>query len=341
MKVKSKFVKIFLSFVFLIFFVIQILSYLSLTNLTESLSTRNTKHVVISSYVDIKNDFYTFFLPITSMAWLKIGYQPIVILVSSDYSKLSQLGSKSVEYLKKLGVKLIQIESVPGYEKMTCMISRLFIGYIDLLEDDDFVLTSDSDLIPIQKEFYSINKTDSIVILNANCCGSFEFNRKVYKMFPMSYIGMKKSKWRDLMGLQQSHKIDTKLILNKVVRVFQNLSLIKRNDQIRAGDESWFLDQKMVSLMISNYIKNNISQLELKAYQGTRLDRESFKSELDIDDANFEQLTDFHMFHENLFQNWNLMNLFFKKFFDQKSYKFVIEYYREYKEIKEENILVE
>ncbi|CAF5123895.1 unnamed protein product, partial [Rotaria magnacalcarata] len=63
---------------------------------------------------------------------------------------------------------------------------RVFSGFLpdSIAQDDDNILTGDSDLIPLKaSEYQPKNGTDGY-IFNAFCCGQFQRRGKTYTMFP-------------------------------------------------------------------------------------------------------------------------------------------------------------
>ena len=129
----------------------------------EQLNATKNQYVQLATNLDEKNRrFYFFYLPMVVEAW---SYEPIIFLVSStdtdleNFNEINTISIKKLNYLKKLDVKLIQVISDPNFGVMTSMISRLFVGAIDFLED---VLTSDSDLIPISKAYFQVQDYDAI-----------------------------------------------------------------------------------------------------------------------------------------------------------------------------------
>ena len=98
------------------------------------------------------------------------------------------------------------------------MVVRNFAGIILNISDSDFIMTSDSDLYPINKKYYEIANynNESIYIWNAFCCGNFIHENESYQMYPMSSIAMSKLKWRKVMQINEtSSEINGNLILKK------------------------------------------------------------------------------------------------------------------------------
>jgi hypothetical protein len=276
------------------------------------------KFMIISASIE-SNDNYIFNLPMVCLSWRRIGIEPIVLIVKNSSLKINPLSNLTILYLNILKVKSVFIESPNKYIKMVSMVVRNFAGIILNISDSDFIMTSDSDLYPINKKYYEIANynNESIYIWNAFCCGNFIHENESYQMYPMSSIAMSKLKWRKVMQINEtSSEINGNLILKKIAQEFNKTLYIKKNDQIIKGDQVWYLDQTWISIKIKNYLKNNtISSLIRKHYTGLRLDRSMSEHEWEKSLAiNFDSLTDCHSFQNNIFKNWKLLNLFLKLF---------------------------
>ena len=166
-----------------------------------------------------KNANFMFHLPMVCLAWRRLSYKPILFLVTSELSRLNKLVNKSIEYLQLLNVKMVNVNSPKNYETMISMLSRLFNGLLpdDLVGPNDFVITSDADLYPINKDYYNILNTNEITVWNAECCGEFKHKNKTYENIPMGNTGMKKWQWLEVMEINpQKYKLDGESILRKI-----------------------------------------------------------------------------------------------------------------------------
>lgn len=190
----------------------------------------------------------------------------------------------------------IQVKTEPDFGVMTSMICRLFPGAIDFLDDEDYVLTSDSDLIPIRKAYYQVQDYDAIGVWNGFCCGTFQLKNKTYEMYPMGHIGMKKKLWKEVMELKSGLTINSKLI-SDLVRERIDKKAVKQDKKISPGDQTWFADQIILSSRIQIYAaKKNMSILK-RPYEGIRL---SQPIELvNITNESFQEKTDFHAFKDH------------------------------------------
>lgn len=299
------------------------------------------KYVVMSINLDTNLDFYSFYLPIICLSWRKlVNFEPIVLGVVNKNKKITRLTQKTLEYLKILNVTVVQVETVPEYDKMTGMLSRLFIGAIDnnIIKDNDFVFSTDSDLIPFRKKYFDITDFESIILLDAFRFGKFRYKQSFYSMYSMQYIGMSKCRWRDVMRLNQSNlKLDGKSIL-KLVKNIYGESNVKQNEFILRGDSTWWLDQKMVSIHIDNYLKFNQQQKVIsRPYDGIKLDRiYSDKKWLNTFNKEYDSIIDSHLFHDNYIQKLHFIRLIMSKQLDTNMNLILNRYIDEFMKIKNE-----
>lgn len=204
------------------------------------------KYVAISTSLEFEKDFYLFYLPMTCESWRRIGFEPIIILVLTEVNEtfidlntynhrseinknklisanLSLLQLKVIEYLNRLQVKIFYLSSFKNYEAQIGMLARLFIGYIGndyILDDNDYIILGDTDLIPINLNYYDFDyKNDAITIWNGFCCRKFEYKKVLYREYPMSHIGMRKYMWKNILTY------DSQFDVFFINRSFENISV--------------------------------------------------------------------------------------------------------------------
>lgn len=160
--------------------------------------------VISANLINNSFFFYIFYIPSVCLAWRRIGYEPIILIVESKHKKENELEKKALGCLRRLNMQIIYIDTPADYETITGMIARIFVGILPdrIVTDDDYILTTDSDIMPIKKDFFNFYNTEAISVLNAFNIGKVYYQDKVYDMFPMSYIGMRKWQWREVMGLK-------------------------------------------------------------------------------------------------------------------------------------------
>ncbi|MFZ2948080.1 MAG: hypothetical protein WA003_01225 [Desulfuromonadaceae bacterium] len=215
------------------------------------------RHVIFSSD---DNANYYFTLPIAAMAWKKIEYRPVISLVWGirDIHK-SDLKSLVLNSCNKFGawVQVIDANIITndnrfnGYNlSMLAQISR-FCSSSFFYDDDEYFLTSDSDMIPAfnSKWFHQQDKDKDIHLFYAN---GYHHTR-----YPVCYCGMYVKTWRELFGLLDYQDIysDLKILLKN----------LKPNDTI---ENQWGYDEKLFFSKISKYNKypDNCHMIDRRVY---------------------------------------------------------------------------
>jgi hypothetical protein len=312
------------------------------TNITvPNMQPKFRKYAILSVSLIPSSDFYFFHLPMLVKAWERIGYKTIVLVVASKFPPQDKLGAKTIEYLEKFNAKVINLETVNNYEVIISLVSRLFSSLIDdsIINDDDFVITSDTDLYPIDSNYYlddeKLSKNESIFLWNAFCCGNFNFKNRSYRMYPMGHIGMRKKYWRSVMNFNQKKKaeLNSKFMLDYLSDFFKGDRKIKENDKIGRGDDNWYMDQVMIGVNIGNYkldINKNINLVE-KHHSCRRLDRGNNFVPGNYD---MKQFCDHHSFHENVYTKLAELTKIYQNLFDKKSNDLIQQYIKEFMEIK-------
>ncbi len=143
------------------------------------------KYAIIS--INVNSGIYFFHLPIVLLSWRRVGFEPLFVIVHSEKQKFDSFTKLTLSFLNQLDAKIVFLISADSYEVTTAMIAREMSGVVseDILKDYDYVITSDSDLYPIDYTYYTNLNDGSIRVWNADCCGLFEYEHRSYSMFPM------------------------------------------------------------------------------------------------------------------------------------------------------------
>lgn len=297
-------------------------------------------YAAISVNLDTNLDFYLFYLPITCLSWRLVDYEPIIIAVVTNQTQTNKLAQKTIQYLEYFNFKTVYLRSVPNHEKMTGMISRLFIGLINnsIIDDEDMIFQTDADLIPMNKTYYQrFHNGDSINILDVSSfqsrIGWFDYYNNRYRMYFMGHIGMKKRQWVKVMKFDKSnYKFNGDSILN-LVREYYGDSRIKKNSEISRGDSVWFLDQSIISINIANFTKQDPSRNKLYENNspGIKLDRIWTDDKwLDTLNNKYKLINDVHLYHENFIEKLPLMDQLFTKMFPRDQKVIIDRYVKEF-----------
>lgn len=192
-----------------------------------------------------KVNAYTFYLPITSLLWKQKGFEPIVILVGSKSEWISNKTLNIVwNQLQDSQIRVFNIpvkESDHGSETFTSFsqVLRLYAASLDsYLKDTDYLITTDVDLWV--HDVHCLMSRDYAIITNSDCCGDFFHNEKLYKMYPMSHIGMPVQTWRTLFPEVPFVNMADK-------------QLSKVADDTGLSLKDWYFDQKLASIRLKDW----------------------------------------------------------------------------------------
>ena len=261
-----------------------------------------SKYAVISSSTPRNlsnvNDYnYAFDLPLTVVSWQRLGFKSIVLLTGStdvwvEHSILGLIHS----YLKDLGAKIVFIEGNDKNKVMLSQTSRLFAACLSDLDLDDYIITSDSDLWPINGEKFVLPKNKELLSTYAECCSDFRHKGEKFRMLPLSSIGATVKTWRDIMFNDNNSTCSFDAIKNSsnILSYFaKEFGKIVFEPVSKGVNDGWYLDQHMASIRIEQWIRrrNDTSMLEFatRDIKRDRLDRSRWHP------RNLRSLTDTHL----------------------------------------------
>ena len=219
------------------------------------------KYAVFSSTMHNKESLnYMFDLPLTTLAWERIGFKSLVILVADNMDVMT---NKKVLYIMstlfQLQAVVVVMQSHKNFAVMISQVSRLFVPYLvdsrcidDMTSwEDTYVVTSDADLWPLDKNIYIFpdNNTD-VLCLNAHCCGDFLHHERSYSMIPIGNIGMRIRTWRSVTRRRGFVPLGVDGMITYFSREFGTVatSAIEKGENL-----GWFMDQQMISILISDW----------------------------------------------------------------------------------------
>jgi hypothetical protein len=150
-----------------------------------------------------RSNDYAFLLPLTALAWERIGFRSIVIIAGyrCEWDNDPAL-SLILAFLEARKATVIFIPSPVESRAMLSQTARIFAHNLPGFpaKDDDYVITSDADLWPIHREHYAPRPSRELVLVHSGCCGTFQWNGTNYRMYPMSNIGATVSAWKDIIN---------------------------------------------------------------------------------------------------------------------------------------------
>ncbi len=179
-----------------------------------------TKYVVISS---TDNSDYLFYVPLVTWAWNRLGWGVVLFLPRAN-NRINFIILKCYQAISNNNFRVVNIPEINGYRSETLsQISRLYAA--NILGDENIIMTSDADMLPLSDYW---NPSAS----NITCYGR-DLSDKHY---PICYIAMTGSNWKQVMNLTGDTYGDIKRDLDGMPKA---LSGIK--------DEWWQIDQDHIT----------------------------------------------------------------------------------------------
>jgi hypothetical protein len=287
---------------------------------------------------------YLFNLPITALAWKRLGFRTIAVL-TVDYNNIHPTAYRLLRYvdktLRRVNAVVIYFD-VPSHMKVRLsQILRLVGGEFDVVNDDDYVMTSDADLWPLDPKRYNINAGKNIYITNARCCGMFMFNKKKYREYPLSNIAITGKLWKKIFNniMVGKHHGNTYTYENikpliKKIEKFANSRDIYTHTR---NTKFWSLDQRYASVLINDYLDNvGNSTVQFENYiRCERITVTKWKKQMQ---TTFKCLSDAHVFKAVPWTRWDDTRTLAVKVFDDDTVVFLEEYKRVFEMIYKNKI---
>ncbi len=158
------------------------------------------------------NETYSFFLPLVVRAWEQcIGYRPIALLYG-DAEKWTR-DAKTALILDAITghAEIVFVKSVPGYRVSTIMqMVRLYPAALDWLRPHDYLLTTDVDMVPLNREYFgSQDFSKRFHLFGADAYADLAAGEEPTR-FPLCYLGARTEDWKRVIGIE-SGDIDREL----------------------------------------------------------------------------------------------------------------------------------
>lgn len=153
-----------------------------------------------------KNDFYSFFMPIVCHVWKRyIGYDPIAILQGPESSWLDTPKNEYVLQMVRQCAHTCFVEDVPGFRVSTVMqLSRMFASLLPCMEGEDYLLTSDVDMVPLSPSYFHGQDLEyRFNLFGADAYADISKGAHPPK-YPMCYIGATAASWRSVLGTKSA-----------------------------------------------------------------------------------------------------------------------------------------
>lgn len=207
---------------------------------------------------------YAFYLPLTVLAWQRIGFESIIVIIGerSEWQSHPVL-SHVLDTLKRLPVATVLF--MAGKIENRMMLSQVVRICVSNMKrfpgrSSDFVMTTDSDMWPLRKQHFYLPEgvNRSIILLHSDFFGPFNFGGRSFKMLHMMNVGARAATWREIINGNSSAAIelnDSENILNYFQQIFGEQ--VRKPVEFASND--WCMDQKMMSIRIDEWINRQNS----------------------------------------------------------------------------------
>lgn len=258
---------------------------------------------------------YSFLSVIAALCWRdRIGFEPSLFLVGTegewhrDARTQVVMGAISTHALHH-----VFVDHIPGVEDSTIAQCCRQYAACHPFSDDDYLICSDADLLPIRKEFYHQHdlQKHAIALWYANAYLGEEFYH-----WPSCHYGMTVATWRDVMGLEIGKMPDC------MIRNFKEYGLDEKMADWKADPKKfwpvWFTDELIASkkILSSSHYPTKVLKIDRMGHPpADRLDRSSWPFFADPD-----RYTDCHSLRPGWSDpNWPRLAPFLKKILPQHS----------------------
>jgi len=204
-------------------------------------------------------------------------YCPIALLYGSEDIWMSTRINTFLYKEIKATAQVHFVKPVPGYKSSTVMqVSRALVGALPTLQQDDYAIISDVDMIPLSRSYFrQQDSTKKFHIFSADAYTDITKGWEPLK-FPMCYLGANKQYWREIFNITTDDIS------------FETAKSLEGRADVWDNDESYVCGK----IKTSKYYKQDM-HLMVRTWPGSRaykrLDRENwhFNSQKDLIDAHF------------------------------------------------------
>lgn len=263
------------------------------------------KAVISTTY----DDKYLFMMPICVWAWNKLGIDCICIMPYLNTSGSRFMLCSDFLLNKKMSGIIYNFDSQNHKAATYSQISRLFASSLYSLNNEDYLITSDVDMLvfknPIEEQ------KDGFTILGTDLVPS--------NQYPICYIGANVGLWREAFNTK-SKSIQEKLD-----------EMLGDDDCMDYRANRWQLDQEYAYKIISQYPRNEIVRgKQNEVFAANRIDRDDafFTNKLN------SNIIDYHV-HRPAYEeeNFNKMLSVINYFYPNEDLSWIYEYRQKYIEL--------
>ncbi|CAH1800887.1 unnamed protein product [Owenia fusiformis] len=311
-------------------------------------TTTITKYVVMTTTTPdptIDGDIswsYAFYLPVTVQVYAKLNFKSIVVITGNYSTWVTNPALRVIHDNLRMdpNVKLIILETTHKLQALMAMTSRLLVAYfVPGLKPDDIIMTADADLWLFEqsgRDYVNYNSLSEILITNAFCCGTFDFDGIKIPHYAICHISMTMDRWKDVMKVDSyfngvnnaseekyEETIQVKGIDQIIHRInYDNFGAIVNSEITTAN----YIDERLISQKLYEYQKSSNVPLKKKELltRRDRIDRSNWPQ-----DSNFQvnDKIDAHLPRVSLsFDGLSKIVGLMKKIFKGKQLDYVLKY---------------
>ena len=307
--------------------------------LSEVITTKDWSHrgvnnrtpqrwVVLSLAVFKTMSFkYAFCLPFVVASWKRIGWNTTIMIVGDvDFWKTSPIlnlvKNATINIDTNMHFFTLQVQHNPvSYSQVVRLFASLVTSWI---LPDDILMTSDIDILPLNRIVYDNVNSSGVFILNADCCGKFKWRNLSVEMQPMTSISMTSKNWKTVMQFNEFPNNESlPVYINNWLGKNFGETIPKKN--VEKGDNNeWYKDQTVISVQLHKSDKTKY-KIQRKTYLD-RVDRSSRASWKD-----FTSHVDAHIFLPAYDRDvWPLMQSLIENVLERNTVLKLVTFQRDY-----------
>lgn len=157
-------------------------------------------------YVSLATDAhhsYSTYAPLACRLWRKLGWEPVIAMHPTGWGE--PLGQIVKQELAAMNITTYPFDVYPPLSVGNTMrVARLTAPCLSFIKDDDIIMMSDVDVLPLSREFFAVddapgNATWDIYSIRADFQGFLQPTLLPIKYrFAMCYVGARARIWRDI-----------------------------------------------------------------------------------------------------------------------------------------------
>ena len=235
---------------------------LMLLNVTPSSVIVSSRRFAVFSCATSLSVDYAFYLPLTVLAWRRIGFESIILIVGEKSQwEIHPVLSHVLDTLTKLSdiCTVLFLSADVENHVMLSQTARIFVANLKEFpgSSSDFIMTTDADLWPLRREHYHypvMNRSSSnlLMLLHSECCGSFTLGGRDYTMLPISNVGASAATWKEIINVDDM--MTTHSAAENILDYFKKMFGERVRNSVVFASDDWFMDQKMMSVRIDQWI---------------------------------------------------------------------------------------